>query len=223
MHTEDARRNREVQSYIEKYEMDAFLNRNLLAALRLFRFPKHASIFIEQAEPTYLYFLVQGQLQCTHFHMNGKPAVIALTEPFAAIGDLEIMNNVPVYSSVIATRPVELLGIAAPVVNRYGAEDARFLRFLVDQLREKLYRSNSIQATQVLPVSARLATYILSLPGDGDIPLPDKESLASMLGTTARHLNRVLRELIDAGALEGGYRTLRVADRIMLQEAAELD
>lgn len=240
MSREYTHRDREVQTYIEKFRMHAFLNDRLLSALRLFRFPRHASIFIAQAQPTFLYFLVKGQLQCTHFHMNGKPAVIALSDPITAIGDLEIMNNVPVYSNVIATRPVELLGISADTVNRFGSEDPQFLRFLVDELRRKLYKTNVIQATQVLPVIARLATYMLALVAEPagptettgridaavgtrarELSLPDKESLASMLGTTPRHLNRVLNELANIGAIGDNYPNIRILNRELLQEVVD--
>ena len=39
----------------------------------------------------------------------------------------------------------------------------------------------------------------------GAVLLPDKEGLASLMGTTSRHLNRVLRELVDDGYISASY------------------
>ena len=71
----------------------------------------------------------------------------------------------------------------------------------------------------MLPVINRLATYILSQASDGDtVILPDKEGLASLLGTTSRHLNRVLRELVESGSISAGYPRMRILNRRALED-----
>lgn len=202
---------RTTADYVARYAMDRFLNANLLRHLRLYQFPMYSHIYMEQDEQHQLYFLVEGQVQCSYYHLNGKLAVLALSNPFMVIGDVEILSDDPLYSNVIATRPTTMLGLSREAVQQYGANDPRFLRFLIDQLREKLYKSNSLQTGHVLPVAGRLALYLLSQPLDGDaLILPDKDVLASLLGTTTRHLNRVLRDLVNAGAITDDYPRVRV-------------
>ena len=204
--------------------MERFLNEELLQSLRLFTFPAYTTVLLEHTEPHFLYFLVEGQVQCSHYHMNGKLAVIALSTPFAAIGDVEVLGEKRAVSNVIATQSTTMLGIARATVSRHGAHDPRFLRFLIDQLREKLYSTNSLQTSQVLPVASRLALYILARPttrGEQIASLPDKESLASLLGTTQRHLNRVIKELVASGGIGAEYPSLRVLDRSVLEEFVE--
>ncbi len=73
---------------------------------------------------------------------------------------------------------------------------------------------------QVLPVVTRLAVYILAYPVDeesGEMILPSKEDLASLLGTTPRHLNRVLKELVEAGTISAGYPHVTILDRSALE------
>ncbi len=213
-----------IRHYVSMFEMERFLNDDLLKSLRLFTFPAYSVVFAECSELRYLYFLVEGQVQCSHYHMNGKLAVIALSTPFSAMGDLEILSEKRVNSNVIATQKTTMLGIAVSTVQRYGADDPRFLRFLIDQLREKIYNSNSLQTSTVLPVASRLALYILSRPvstGGDTITLPDKESLASLLGTTHRHLNRVIGDLVSAGGIGDAYPAVRVIDRSTLVELVE--
>jgi CRP/FNR family transcriptional regulator, putaive post-exponential-phase nitrogen-starvation regulator len=213
-----------IQDYISAFDMAAFLNDDLLSHLKLYHFPAYSNVYMEQDEQHVLYFLVEGQVQCSHYHLNGKLAVLALSNPFAAIGDLEILSAERVFTNVIATQETTMLGIASSYVDRYGADDPRFLRFLIEQLRDKLYKANSLQKTQVLPLINRLALYMLAQPSaahQGDtIELPDKETLASMLGATPRHLNRVLRELLEAGSISAGYPHVRILDRVALQDLA---
>lgn len=209
-----------IQDYVEQFGMTRFLNENLLDHLHLFHFPAYSSVYIEQDEQHYLYFLVEGQVQCSHYHPSGKLAVIALSEPFAAIGDLEILSDLRVKSNVIATQPTTMLGIDSVAVERYGANDPRFLRFLIEQLRDKLIKSDALQANYVMPVINRLAVYLLAQPAanaSGAVLMPDKESLASLLGTTTRHLNRVLRELVEEGAISEGYPLVRLLNREWLE------
>lgn len=209
-----------IQHYVDKFGMTRFLNEDLLDHLQLFHFPIYSDIYVEQDEQHYLYFLVEGQVQCSHYHLNGKLAVIAVSKPFTAIGDFEILSGMPLNSNVIATQDTTMLGIASTVVDRYGADDPRFLRFLIEQLREKLYKTNALQQNQILPVINRLAVYLLAQPAvnaEGALLLPDKEGLASLMGTTPRHLNRVLRELVDDGTLSAGYPLVRILNREALE------
>jgi CRP-like cAMP-binding protein len=112
-----------------------------------------------------------------------------------------------------------MLGIASPYVRRYGADDPRFLRFLVEQLREKLYKTNTLQISNVLPAINRLAIYILSQPtnDDGNVILPNKEDFASLMGTTTRHLNRLLKELVERQFITTGYPMIKVLNSQALQ------
>jgi CRP-like cAMP-binding protein len=114
-----------------------------------------------------------------------------------------------------------MLGIASHVVQRYGANDPRFLHFLLDQIRQKLFATNTLQMNQVLPLISRLAHYLLSqrsIQDDAVVLLPDKEGLASLLGATPRHLNRVLKDLSESGCISLDYPLARVLDKSGLQE-----
>ena len=79
-----------IQAYVSKFAMASFLNDDLLNQLELFHFSAYSNVYIEEDIQHYLYFLVEGQVQCNHYQLNGNLAVIALSDPFCAIGDLEI-------------------------------------------------------------------------------------------------------------------------------------
>ncbi len=202
-----------IQHYIDHYEMARFLTDDLLRHLQIFHFPAYSNIYIEGNDQLYLYFLVKGQVQCSHYHLNGKLAVFAVSKPFCAIGDFEILSDEPLKSNVTSTQDTVMLGIASDIVKRYGANDPRFLHFLIDQLRDKLYNTNALQMNQVLSVINRLAVYLLAQEDEGIVILPDKETLASMLGTTNRHLNRVLKELVESESISSGYPRVLILNR----------
>ena len=207
-----------IQHYVYQFKMNTFLNNDLLTHMELFKIPAYNNVYIEEDEQHFFYFLVDGQVQCHHYHLNGRLAVFAISNPFSAIGDVEILNDEPVRSNVITTQDTTLLGIARPVVNRYGANDPHFLRFLIDQLRDKLYRTNNLQMNQVLAVINRLAVFLLAQPQTEEILfLPDKEALASLLGTTTRHLNRTLKQLVDDGFIRNDYPQVQILDRAGLE------
>lgn len=218
MHT--SRSLKTIEDYVKIFEMATFLNDALLRQLRLFRFPIHSNIYIAQDEQHLLYFLVEGQVQCTHYYANGKLGVMALSDPFMAIGDIEVLSGERVYSNVIATRDTVMLGIPRSDILAFGADDPRFLRFLIDQLRGKLYTANTYQLNQVLPVIERLALFIHAQiqSGNDAVILPaNKEEFASLLGTTPRHLNRVLKELVDSGVIDVGYPRIRILNKSALE------
>lgn len=202
--------------------MARYLNKDLLRHLQLFHFSAAANVYREEDEQHYLYFLVEGSVQCRHYQPNGRVVVFALPTPFAAIGDLEILSDQPVWSNVITSEETTMLGIASDIIAHYGANDPRFLRFLIEQLRDKLYTTNSLQINHGLPLVDRLALYILAQQSQDDVViLPGKEQLASLLGTTTRHLNRVLRHLTEVGAIGGAYPHLCVLDRSLLLDLPE--
>jgi len=79
-----------------------------------------------------------------------------------------------------------------------------------------------LQRDNVLSVKHRLALYILAQTSESKgntVTLPVKESLSSLLGTTQRHLNRVIKELVLSGGItDDDYPSILINDRLVLQE-----
>ncbi|MEO1290398.1 MAG: Crp/Fnr family transcriptional regulator [Chloroflexota bacterium] len=213
----------EISHYIDKFKMADFLNEAMLTQLEYTEVPVYQHVYKLGDKQTHLYFLVEGELQCYHYHLNGKLAVFGLSHPFTAIGELEILKQEPIHSNVIATQRTALLGISKAVVDEHGKHDSRFLHFIIEQLTNKLYTSNTLHKNTLLPLKHRLVLYILANTNTPStaFTLPAKEGFASLLGTTTRHLNRVLRELITDGAISDGYPLVRILDRVMLEAMIE--
>ena len=82
-----------IEDYVTRFEMDSFLNQDLLDALEHFQFPIYSHIYMEQDVQHYLYFLVEGQVLCSHYRLDGELAVFAISKPLTVIGEFEIFRQ----------------------------------------------------------------------------------------------------------------------------------
>ncbi|MEL6524983.1 MAG: Crp/Fnr family transcriptional regulator, partial [Chloroflexota bacterium] len=204
-----------------QHNMASFLNQPLLDALRLFEFAYDSHIYIEETEQDYLYFLVDGQVQCSHYHANGKLAVIAFSEPFTTLGEMEIFADATLKTDVVALKKSVMLGILRTLVHQHGAQYPPFLHFIINEMRDKLYALDILQRDLVLPVTSRFITYLLTHRQGNSVTLPDKDSLAALLGTTVRHLNRVIKQLSQAKMVSDTYPRIKILDEDNLQHLYE--
>lgn len=210
----------ELDFYINKFSIENILNERLISHLEVIRLKPFQTLIAEHSIPQYFYLLVEGQIKCAHYHANGILAVVQMMHPFSALGDVELINNNLTITAAVATRDSVVLGIKASVVRKEGMDDPNFLRFVSKELVNKLHDSTSLRLGHLLPVKSRLALYMVSKPGAEEgkiVVLPDKEALASMLGTTYRHLNRVFKELIDENTIGTGYPGVRILNMKNLQ------
>ena len=155
-------------------------------------------------------------MQVIQYHWNSQVVVFTLGKPFAAMGDLEISTKRRLGSNVIATEDTIMLGITTTAVECYGADDPRFLHFVIEQLRNKISKITHLQTNHLLPVINQLAAFILIQAEhvqNDVIILPGKEELASLLRTTPRHLNRVLKELVCNNAISTDYPLIHILNR----------
>jgi len=214
---------RELNDYIEEFSLGTFLNERLLEALVLRRMDAHQTVFYEQTHIQSLYLLVEGRVRCAHYQPNGTLAVVDMMEPLKALGDVELIHRQISLTAVITTEPAVLLELPFETVHREGMDDPSFLRFVISELTLKLTRSTSLRLGHLLPVKSRLALYLLSEKEAGEVViLPEKEVLASLIGTTYRHLNRILGELMDEGCIGSGYPGVRVLNRGALNRLIDL-
>lgn len=219
--TKESQVEEELGYYIKKYNMEQFLNERLVKNIKLFHLNPYETLMTEQTETPYLYFLVYGQLKCAHYNSSGVLAVVAMIYPFSALGDVEVINNDLTVTSVVSTCASTVLGIPSSIVRKEGLNDPLFLQFICNELIRKLHSSTSLRLGHLIPVKSRLALYILSKPDAKEgkiIILPEKETLASMLGTTYRHLNRVMKDLIEEDTIGSGYPGVRIKKISNLQK-----
>ena len=169
------------------------------------------------------YVVAEGRVKVYKLSADGKERILHIVQPGSTFAEAAIFGdgNYPAYAEPLVPSRLlffpkrdflELLNSQAQMaINMIGGL-SRYLRQFATQVEQLTFQD----------VPARLAKYLLSLPGaaDGQVVLPiSKGQLASNLGTVSETLSRTLRKLSDEGLLEVEGKNIKLCD---LDEIADL-
>jgi CRP-like cAMP-binding protein len=214
--------------YLRDYQIESVFPEQLLAHLSLYRF-EQGELICSQGEPAeYLYVLVKGKVKIFTTQEEGKTLILSFKTPLEVIGDIEYVRGMDILNTVEAVSPVWMIGVHHRWLKKYGSGYAPLLQFLLDIITKKFtIKSNSLSFNLLHPVEVRLASYLLSVSFDESDSLfdgkPNKISLidtANLIGTSYRHLNRVIQQFCAEGLVERHKGYISVKDRKGLSELA---
>ncbi|KGX92378.1 Crp/Fnr family transcriptional regulator [Pontibacillus halophilus JSM 076056 = DSM 19796] len=176
-----------------------------------------------------MYFLVKGKVKIYTTTEEGKSLILRFKTPFAVIGDLEYIRGGDVFNEVECVMDSLLLAVPFQILRRHEQERIEFYHFLLDIMTEKFYtESHASSLNMMYPVDVRLASYLLSLSEDGfgtmyyeEMRTANLKELADLIGTSYRHLNRVIERFVSDGLLRRERGTLTVLDRAKLRVVAK--
>ena len=212
-----------LKQYIEQFSLTEHLNADLLSCLRVFQFSSQQPIINALTKQTHLYFLVEGKAQISYYLSNGRRSIILMITPFAVVGDMELFEDNELQMNVIATEASIFLGIRKSDVMQFGYNDPRFLRFIIHYMSQKLRSTGFHQLSYDLPLINRLGLYLLSQPcTNNTIVIESKSLIADLLGTTARHLNRVIQTMENDDIIQWQRNQVNILDMTKLQSFGEL-
>ncbi|MBD8840852.1 MULTISPECIES: Crp/Fnr family transcriptional regulator [unclassified Paenibacillus] len=206
--------------------LDQVLDEPALAELRLLEAAKGEMICAKGERPERLYFLVQGKLKIYTTLPNGKSLLLRFSTPLALVGDLELVNGKEAMNTVESVSKSLLLGISYRALQNTYAENPKFLHFMLSQVTHKLYTFSNLSSLNMLyPVESRFASYLLSTMGQDEssseeIQTSKLTELADMLGTSYRHLNRVVQDLCNRNIIRKVQRKLLICDLEQLRAIA---
>lgn len=175
-----------------------------------------------------LFVLVEGKLKIHTLLPNGKSMLVRFARPMSLIGDVELLHQYPVRNQVESIGHSLLLFAGRKLLLRELEDNADLLRFLVGELSQKLYTLGQASALNLLyPVENRFASYLLSLFAN-NISVPRVDELRTgnlietveLLGTSYRHLNRIVRRFINEGMITRQRGRLSVLDEAKLAKLA---
>ncbi|EKY23290.1 cyclic nucleotide-binding domain-containing protein [Clostridium celatum] len=214
-----------LNSYITKYQLNKYLNKNLLESLEIYTFDKNEYICTLNEELNYMYFLVFGKAKVTTLLSNGKSLLICFNNPLSTIGDLELLDNPIADCNVITLEKSICLGLPINKIHIYGYNDPIFLRFIISSLEEKLRKNSVYSSINILyPLENRFAIYLLSsLPSnlsETTIEIENINNLSQLLGSSYRHLTRVIKKLCSDNIIEKNKNTIKILNLPLLQELA---
>ncbi|QGQ99639.1 transcriptional regulator [Paenibacillus psychroresistens] len=175
-----------------------------------------------------IFVLVTGKIKVYTILPNGKTMLIRFAKPPSLIGDVEWMADYPIQNIVESVGASSLLVISRSLMLEMELNNPAFLRFMIQTLSQKLYTlAHTSAMNQLYPVENRFASYLLSLLLDVEGNDPAEEirtstlvETAEMLGTSYRHLNRVINRLVEDKVLERTRGRVRILNQPRLKELA---
>lgn len=209
-----------LQECIQELGLKSWFSTNVEPYLELHHFRKDEYIFTQFDKPSYVYFFVSGKAKVHQVNKNGSMTLIKFYVAGDLVGDLELLDIAALTSSLQALEDVLCIGINTSRYKDLLLNDTVFLKALATQLGNKLLEDTyNFSKNLTYPVENRLAAFILTSQVDGCF-METLTEVADYLGTSYRHLLRVLATLCSQGYLAKGTCGYKILNLDKLQELA---
>lgn len=216
-----------IKYYVNTYNLFNYLNNDLLNCLELHEFSKDEFLCTLNSKLSYMYFLVEGKYKVTTLLSNGKSLLLCFNTPLSIIGDIELIENPYVDCNVQALESCICLALPLSKIKQYGYNDVLFLKFIISSLQKKLRHNSAYMSINILsPIKNRFASYLISsLPSRDSKPaivdIDGVNNLADLLGSSYRHLNRVIKELSDEKIIKKTKNSIEILNIDTLKNLAK--
>jgi CRP-like cAMP-binding protein len=217
-----------VQSYLQVHQIESIFNEDIMPYLSLYHF-KQGELILSQGEPSkYLYVLVKGKIKIYTTSAEGKTLILSFKTPIEVIGDIEYVQEIDTINTVEAVSSVYMIGVQHTMLKKFTNDYSPFLQFILNIITEKFYlKTNSMSFNLMYPVEVRLASYLLSVTNDeivslssGQLSTNSLTDTANLIGTSYRHLNRIIRQFCSDGLVERSKGYIVIKDREALKTLA---
>ncbi|MDR9745479.1 Crp/Fnr family transcriptional regulator [Paenibacillus taichungensis] len=214
--------------YLKQYQLESVFHEPLRPHMTLCHFEKCELICREGETSEYLYVLVEGKVKIFTTSPQDKTLVLCFKTPLEVVGDIEYVRESNIVNTVQAVSPVVMLRIHYQWLAELASDYAPLLKFLLQIISHKFYiDSNFSNFNLMYPVEVRLASYLLSISTEEAGTVVHEEldafnltDIANLIGTSYRHLNRVIQKLCADGLIMRDQGFIMVKDRPGLAEVA---
>lgn len=218
----------QLNQYLRLHRLEAIFPEPLLPHLTLYDFEPGDFICSQGAPAEILYVLVKGKVKVYNTSSEGRSLILSFKKPLDLMGDIEYVHRANLLNTVEAVSSVAMVGVHHRWLRAYASDHAPLLNFMLETIAGKFYHmANAMSFNMMHPAEVRLASYLLSVSFDeANAPLDDSVSAvhltdtANLIGTSYRHLNRVIRQFCDEGLIERHRGGIRVTDRDRLSALA---
>ncbi len=217
-----------LRNLMNAHHLSGLFDEKTVAAMELFAFDKGEIVCSVDDRLDHLFLLVKGKIKIYRVLPNGKSILIRFYNPLSTIGDLEMLTDLTVRSTVESVNDTLFIGINQQALADTAYQDPAFLRFVIKHLAHKLHTFSTASSLNLLyPVETRFASYLVSITVDEndqaqieEIKAAKLTEIAELLGTSYRHLNRVISQFASAGLVERSRGSLFVKDINQLKKLA---
>ncbi len=198
-----------LEYYMEKFQIQSKFSCDMTKYFKLYQIQQGEYLYEVNELLDKFYFLVSGTLKVCFVLENGKSILLRFIKPLGVAGDLEVGVNRTVRTTVTAATDAYLIGMDIELLKTLTYDDPIFMRFIIGSLGIKLSAvTNAMAINLSYPLENRFAGYLLSISDKvndrriQEIKTFDLREIATMLGTSYRHLCRVIKDFSDLGYIE---------------------
>lgn len=173
-----------------------------------------------------LYFLLSGRYMVSSLEVTGKELLLRYCQQPAIMGDIEIFTDCLVVSNCVSVEPCEVLFIPLEVYEAHLKFDSKFNQLLLKELAYKLLTCTiSSRVNALSPVNIRLAAYLCTVESPSlvnqYIKTNSLDDVASLIGTTKRHINRILKDWTEKGIIKREEKEIQILDWDKIKKISE--
>jgi len=177
-------------------------------------------VFVEGAEPDYLYIVVSGRIAIANRSVDGRESMVALMEPGDLFGEMGLFDQNGRSAEARALEPSKVVSIPYAPIRQHYDDRPEALWGVVRLLAGRLRSMDTALADSVfLDVTGRTAKRLLELAGDNnEFVLPvTQEELAGMVGASRERVNKAIASFVKLGWLAQSDRRYEITNREQLQ------
>ena len=180
-------------------------------------YKKRDFVFMEGAQPLYLYFISSGEVKTYKSNSDGKELITGLHRPGEFIGFVPLLENKPNNETAVVLKDADIYMIPQQDFLTMIYTNKEIARKFISMLSNNLYETeNLLIEIAYQSVRQRVAHALIKLNGLDILSknLPSisvtRKNISSMVGTTTESLNRTISDFKDEGILEISGKNLRV-------------
>lgn len=210
---------------ISEFQLDTLFDQSKQIPFLLQQYERSEIILCEGEEMKSLLFLVAGKVKVTSSIETGKSLLLRFCQPLSIIGDIELIQHVPVQSQIEAATDCLLIGLPFDYIQLHEYDNPKLLHLLLKHVTYKLQTCTTASRVNLLAtVESRFASYLLSTVSSDafgkELKTFNIEEIANLLGTTHRHLNRVIESLTQREIITKQKNAIHILNRTALEEIA---
>ena len=207
-----------IEGYLEQFGLEAMFPERVKEAMRLETYASGSRIFSQGEKAHTLYLLVDGKLKVSMLSPEGKRLILAFKSPFDFVGDIEYVRKCRLINTVETVTATTAIRIPYDVLESEMAGNAEWLQFLLEAITRKFeIKSHAMNFSLLYAVDVRVASYLLAMtPNQSTLDSTSLVDMADLIGTSYRHLNRVLRHFEEQGWIVKKRGKITITDRSAL-------
>ncbi|TFE00211.1 Crp/Fnr family transcriptional regulator [Jeotgalibacillus sp. R-1-5s-1] len=202
--------------------MDGLFPDNVQQQMKLRTYPAGRKLLTQGEDATAMLILVEGKVKVSMLSPEGKRLILAFKTPLDIVGDVEYISNGPLINTVESVMNTTVIEIPYTILRHEMAHNAAWLQFLLETITKKFeLKSHTMNFNSLYPVDVRVASYLLSMtPVNEKMESASLVDMADLIGTSYRHLNRVLSQFQKEGWITKSRGSIEILNRASILELA---